>query len=65
MPPQVHSRKMIQLRLWRSMKATRHVCPRCHSPYEGIGCLECGWVVDTSVACCDGEKLNAGKIAAA
>jgi hypothetical protein len=61
----VHTRKSIRLKLWGSAKAKKRTCPRCQSGYEGIGCLECGWVPDTSVACYDAEKLNEGKIAAA
>ena len=30
-------------------------CPRCWARNEGIGCSECGWTPDTSVACCEAE----------
>ena len=65
MQAQARASKLLRWKLGRSTKVTRHTCPRCQSQYEGIGCLECGWVSDTSVACCGSEDLRLGKVAAA
>lgn len=52
------------LRSWRTVPEPAHLCPRCAARYEDIGCLACGWVPDTSVACSDAEMLREGKAVA-
>lgn len=52
--------KPLWLRFWK-LRRTDHVCPQCHSRYEGLGCLQCGWVAGTSVACCGTETMREGK----
>ncbi|MHB8996147.1 MAG: hypothetical protein ACYC63_12950 [Armatimonadota bacterium] len=48
-------------RLWGRRGTQELTCPRCHTQYEGIGCVQCGWVSDTSVAYCGTEGMQEGK----
>jgi hypothetical protein len=57
----IRSDKPARRRLWGRRLSKGLTCPRCHTRYEGIGCLECGWVTDTSVACGGSEALREGK----
>jgi hypothetical protein len=60
MQAQPHNQKVLLPRLWSKPKS-KATCPRCQAPYEGIGCVECGWVADTSVAYFEVEALQSSK----
>lgn len=55
-----HNHKPVLPRLW-ARPAAKVACPRCGTQYEGIGCVQCGWVADTSVAYFEAEALQESK----
>ena len=61
MQTQIRHKKPFRMRFWKASRVPARICPSCRARYEGIGCLQCGWVADTSVACCGSEALHEGK----
>lgn len=55
-----HKQKVAMPKLWFGRKA-KAICPRCQTQYEGIGCIQCGWVADTSVAYFEVETRQESK----
>lgn len=42
--------------------ANSYTCPRCRASSDAIGCAECGWTPDTSVAFGGFEMLQEGRL---